>query len=266
MRTLCFSLLVASLSIHTFALAVEPSAEVAELRQRFQSLAEKSKLTHAETDTEIPLLKEPVLNWSNPIRRSPAGALYLFTRDGRPQAAMCMYPSGRAKFSFDKEVQSLTTDSIMLFESGKLAWQPTKPGIRWQEFGPPIAVGATTPARLSQMRRIAKTFSAKLVFNDQPHRPLRLQTTPVYRYPDSGLAGDVIDGAVFTFVQGTDPEVIMMLEAYKPDDADENKWRVAFARMTMVVVTALRDDQTFWEAGGWGFTGLNRPYHVVRTD
>jgi hypothetical protein len=53
-------------------------------------------------------------------------------------------------------------------------------------------------------------------------------STPLYRYEKP--PGDVLEGAVFAFVLGTDPELLLVLEARRDEGA--TVWQYALARMT----------------------------------
>jgi hypothetical protein len=55
-----------------------------------------------------------------------------------------------------------------------------------------------------------------------------LLPTPVARYGKAGAA--VLDGALFAFVTGTDPEAFLFIEARAGRDGPE--WQYAFAPMT----------------------------------
>ena len=71
---------------------------------------------------------------------------------------------------------------------------------------------------------------------------LRLLTKPLYRYE---ATGDLIDGALFGFVLATDPEALLMIEAYKT--ADGAQWRYAFhAPMTVYGLVARLDGTEVW--------------------
>ena len=52
-------------------------------------------------------------------------------------------------------------------------------------------------------------------------------TQPIYRYVSTDP--DVLDGGLFAFVQGTDPDIILMIEALRTPKAAE--WQFASARM-----------------------------------
>jgi hypothetical protein len=70
---------------------------------------------------------------------------------------------------------------------------------------------------------------------------LRLLTKPLYRYE---ATGDLIDGALFGFVLGTDPEALLMIEAYKTPEGTQ--WRYAFAAMTVYGLFAKLDGTEVW--------------------
>ena len=56
---------------------------------------------------------------------------------------------------------------------------------------------------------------------------------PLYHY--SSERHGVIDGAVFGFAQGTNPEVVLLVEAVKTEEGSL-KWRVAATRLTRYAV------------------------------
>jgi hypothetical protein len=57
---------------------------------------------------------------------------------------------------------------------------------------------------------------------------------------------DLIDGALFAFVQGTDPEVLLLLEAVRHDKGP--RWQFACARATAGGLEAKLDGQVVWSA------------------
>jgi hypothetical protein len=78
--------------------------------------------------------------------------------------------------------------------------------------------------------------------NDQ--EKLRLLERPLYRYEPE--TGPVIDGAVFAFVQGTDPESLLMIELV--EEASQLKWEYAFARRTAGRLEWRLDVVVVWSA------------------
>jgi hypothetical protein len=73
---------------------------------------------------------------------------------------------------------------------------------------------------------------------------LRLLTTPIYRYGDP--KSEVIDGALLAFAQGTDPELLLLLEARAA--AERRQWHYAIARLTMWELEARFEGRAVWSA------------------
>jgi hypothetical protein len=111
-------------------------------------------------------------------------------------------------------------------------WTPRAPGIKLATIpGAPPPAGSA-PQRLTQMRALARDFSARTRDKDGAEWELRLLPQPLYRYESTDP--DILDGAVFAFVTsaGTDPEVILVVEAGKPSGGGEPVWQYAAGRFT----------------------------------
>lgn len=72
---------------------------------------------------------------------------------------------------------------------------------------------------------------------------LRLLPTPIARYEDS--RANLLDGALYAFVLGTDPEVFLFLEARSGKEGVE--WQYALAPMTVFAVKGLYRGKAVWE-------------------
>jgi hypothetical protein len=94
------------------------------------------------------------------------------------------------------------------------------------------------------MRTLAREYTATVVDKDNNRQVLRVLSQPVYRYGRS--EGDVADGAIFAFCKGTNPEVLLLMEAVK--NGNELQWKYAFARMSARGCEVRRDDKVVWSA------------------
>jgi hypothetical protein len=93
------------------------------------------------------------------------------------------------------------------------------------------------------MRAIAEEYQAIDDFEAQKSRwELRLLTKPIARYSVAGKG--IIDGALFAFAHGTDPEVFLLLEAQRTETGAE--WRIGFAPMTAYAVEVSRKEKAVW--------------------
>jgi hypothetical protein len=101
------------------------------------------------------------------------------------------------------------------------------------------------------MKALADRFAVTMTgwkADKSDREELRLLPKLLYRYEPSGAAGPDagwIDGGVFAFVQGTDPEAVLMLEASRAKRPFY--WQYAFARATSGGLEARLDKTVVWE-------------------
>lgn len=184
-------------------------------------------------------IEEPIQRWSNPVIPITDATVFLWTHDGRPMvvAQVADVPNK----GLWQEFQSLTTEQFQGL-AGQRTWAPTAPGIKWLRAPTTEAPAKTPELRRVQMRKIAEKYRVSDVFEFKDPNQLRLLATPLYRYsmPKAG----VLDGALFSYALGTDPEVLVLIEAQK--EGDTETWMVAFARLTGFACQATLDDKEVW--------------------
>ena len=192
-----------------------------------------------------PLKLRCVLRWANVTRGSVDGATYIWTSGGRPMAAVCVYPfAGQLCDNF----QSLAEGPLTGWIDGQRVWRCEKPGLEYQPLADAPAPEQSAAARLRQMKSLAARFSTRLMGwnpDDSDREPLRMLPRPVYRYASQ----EPSDGAVFAFVQGTDPEAFLLIET-RPDASNGGKglWQFAMARRTSGRLEAQYEDRLVWKA------------------
>jgi hypothetical protein len=102
-----------------------------------------------------------------------------------------------------------------------------------------------TDCTLRQMKDLAQRFRSKMVDPENgSHEPLRLLPSALYRYDIAAgqeQQPDVLDGAMFAFVMGTDPESLLMIEARRTAEGDQ--WQYSAAKRTDGLVEMFLDDQ-----------------------
>ena len=186
---------------------------------------------HAE---KLELRRQPVYSWTNPVRSSGQdGEVFIWTYKGRPEviATFFSFPATGPR-RLHHELHSLSTATLEVVREGAHTWTPKAPGVELAPIPDAPAPAKAPVQRLAQMRELAREFSATTTHPDGDRWELRILPRPLYRY--EGQDPDLPDGTLFAFVSGagTDPEVILLLEASKPAGAAEPIWRYAVARFT----------------------------------
>lgn len=192
-----------------------------------------------------PLSYQTVLRWANNSRGSANGATMIWIHQGRPEAVCCIYPwSGRLEHAFG----SLSRGRVRGMLRGQLVWNPVQPGVTFQDVPGAPVVAAQPLLRKRQMSELARQFSGTMTGwkkDNSDREELRLLNTPLYRYEST--SSQIVDGALYAFAQGTDPEILLMLEAWSPD-GQSAKWQYAFARRTSGGLEAYHKQQLVWQA------------------
>jgi len=196
-------------------------------------------------DREEPArVSELCLRWSNPINNIQDGALAVFTFDGGRPAAIGAFHHNGPK-SWCVEFSIIASDNVRVMRSGRPFWKPSEYVCKFKDVPDSPVPAAKATLRLVQMRQIAADFSAVVHFGFTdpeitPHN-LRLLSQPVYRYSE---AEEILDGGLFIFAIGTDPDVNLLIEAYR--DGRGSRYRYALAPVTLFQLDVRYKDKEVW--------------------
>ncbi len=188
------------------------------------------------------LIEEPVLRFADHVTGVVDGTVFVWMMDDRPGAIASVWIQ-KSGYEFH-EFQSLAGSPLIASNQGQPKWTPAEPGIERKPAPVTQPSAATAARRLNQMRTLAREYTATVTDKDNNRQVLRVLSQPVYRYGRSD--GDVADGAIFAFCKGTNPEVLLLLEAVK--NGNELQWKYAFARMSARGCEVRRDDKVVWSA------------------
>ena len=194
----------------------------------------------------LELRREPIYRWSNPTRSGgQEGDVFLWTYRGRPEviASIFSHPrEGKRERLLCHELQSLSESVLVVDRDSPNRWEPKAPGVELK----PIE-GAPTPApsaalRAVQVRSLAREFSGRSLSDSGQAWELRLLPKPLHRYEGS----DVLDGFLLALVStaGTDPEIILMIEARKTPEG--SRWVYGAARFSDMNLWLKHKDREVW--------------------
>jgi hypothetical protein len=245
----------ALLCLAVAAFAAEPSSAALE---RLQALhAEEAARWRIYVDSEKATTArwnpKPIYIWTNPTRsHGQRGSVFVWTHAGRPVTVGCVFSHPeKEQRMICHEFHSLG-EGTLLPERGadEQSWTPQAPApmLPLADSPPP----ESSPARrMLQMRSLAREFTSHSIDFQQERWELRLLAQPLYRYEKP--EGDVLDGALFAFVTsaGTDPEVVLALEARQSGESAAWRYRaIRFSDSNLYVQrrgkeiwTSIRDNQ-----------------------
>jgi hypothetical protein len=258
------------LSLMLLLAADEPVESLAKrmLPLYIKEISEYSMSVESVPNKALELTKEPVFEWSNPVRQGlQQGVIFLWLRDGRPAALGCIFsePEGRLKGrKVIHEFHALDREKLLVSRPDALnEWKP-QGGLERKELSDAGTPATTAGARLVQLRRLAQEFTGYELDSEAKRWELRLLPAPLYRY--SPAKTGVVDGALFTLVSnaGTDPEVLLLIEAR--EEEGKARWEYACGRFSDRSLYVQRKDREVWSSvRSETNTFLHDPLHLYRT-
>jgi len=142
---------------------------------------------------------------------------------------------------------------------------PSAAGVEFQPIPDADVPGDSPATRLRQMKSLTSKFASTMLGwrSDKSDREtLRLLPQPLYRYETSS-SGKRFDGAVFAFVQGTDPESLLFIEAVR--SAGTEHWEYAFVRQTSGELEGRYQDSVVWHQDRFPASDQPRGIHFTHT-
>jgi hypothetical protein len=234
-----------------------------------QELGERARLLGERESSRYEITlesgKEPanlrkLQQWSNPIS-SAYGVLFCWLSENRPTAIGSIYMYPKEEDKLNAELQSLSTQSFSAKRDGAVIWQPETAGVVFKTIKD--IVPSTSKAQQNlEMRRIARRFSAvRKSLEDGAPRSLRLLPRPLLSY---GPDDQSFFGGLFSFVVGTDPDLLLLIETATEDD--QKVWRYALARLCIQEIEVQLDGKPVWSVPEHKhpFLRLNEPYSIVQ--
>jgi hypothetical protein len=211
-------------------------------------------------------MPDPVYRFNDPARLFSDGTVWAWGRSGRPVALLTLAPQRTpdGAHRWLGELTSLAPVPLASAVPGSGFWAPSGPGVEPVKFPRAPAPADTEAKRLRQLRELARRFKAFEWLSSSPNAAperyeLRLLPQPIHRYadPKSGL----IDGAMFFFTYGTNPEIALLIEARREGDGGPS-WSYGLARIAGAELHAELDDKEIWTRSKEFGPGARDPYWV----
>jgi len=198
----------------------------------------------------------PIFRWQNNISGAD-GAVFLWTLDGRPVLLTKAHVNEQRSI-FVESASPLAEDKFEMTANGQLLWAPSTPAVSRM-----VMEGAAPPAdqkaaRLTQMRAIARRFRFNSLWGEENPSDweLRLLPTPLHRF--SSDEAHVIDGAIFGYAQGTNPETVVLVESVATDAGP--RWEATPSRLTGYAVKGWLDEKLILDVPRANNTPVDSPF------
>jgi hypothetical protein len=180
------------------------------------------------------------MRFSDPARTFYDGGIWAFGDNGRPSFLVTLE---RYEETWAWELIGLSKEAVSVQFLDGWTWSPRMPAFELAPMPAAAAPASTVAARLRQMKGLVRRISAFETTGTGERFELRLMPQPLLTYGSSD--GTPIDGALFAFAYGTNPEVLALIEAHSTDERPL-AWHYGFLPMTTAAATGQIDGKDVW--------------------
>ena len=217
----------------------EESLALKEAREHVSELKVSSTRTR---EALIELLPNPLLTYGDAARNNAAGTLWAWGKSGRPVAFLELYRNIGQDQPWVHALTLTSPELIQLDAPTGQRWTPQKSHFVLKDVPDSPEVGSQPAVRLRQMKDISRRIEAHQFWEPNNSRfEMRLLVQPVHRYQDE--SAKLIDGAVFVLAHGTNPEVLVQIEAHAAEPA---RWKYSLVRLGSAEMHVLLDGKEVW--------------------
>jgi len=213
----------------------------------------------------LKLHDSPIFRHTQSVRGDDIGAMHLWTKnDGRPAVVGVFFAWSQEDHRWVMcEFHSLQAEPVKLqVADTPVSWECPDAGLTWHDFDDGTSKPADTATRRRlQSRQLTRRFAAHTIEGEKNRWEMRLVPAPIYTYATDGA--DAVDGAIYAFCQGTDTEVMLLIEAFQR--TGEWYWRYSLANFTDYDAFVSLDDEQIWESpdGTLGHSGKPHYWNFV---
>jgi len=204
------------------------------------------KMALAGKDEEVKPIERPLLVYGDTARSNADGTVWAWGPAGRPLVLMETYRNTYAQKNRVNAITLTSTERVVLRSPSGHTWEPQKTQVEFKPLAAAAAPDAREAGRLRQLRELARRFTAHEFWDpDNSRFELRLLAQPVHRY--SAERTGLLDGAVFVLANGTNPEVVLLIEAVSAAGNSSAKWQYALARLGSAELHVMIDGAEAWK-------------------
>jgi beta-lactamase regulating signal transducer with metallopeptidase domain len=253
-----------SLRVWAGIVPLPPAAE-AERLQEMERRAGALKAVRISDGTRAPLelAPAPLLRYRDPERAYCEDTLWAWGRKGRPAALLTLMqfpppsplpsppPAGEGKGEgaggnrpWAYELVSLSDGPLAVEAPDGWKWAPRRSSLELHALPQAPAPADSEAERLRQMEQMVRRFTAaELRGTPSVVYQLRPLPGPLHRYADADAG--LLDGGLFAFGYGANPEAILVLEARRRGSAGA-AWEYGFVRLSGAELAAGLDERPVW--------------------
>jgi hypothetical protein len=211
--------------------------------------------------TKVERIENPLLFYGDPTRNNDRGSVWGWGPKGRPLALLELFQGANDRTKWTFAICNTSGGKLRARRAGAPWWGENDSAAELKDIPGASAPAAEAPLRQRQLKLLAQKFTAPQFWDpDNTRYELRLLKRPLYTYRDE--AGGVLEGGLFTLANGTNPEIMLFVEArVDPKNSSKTVWQYTVGRSAHAELHLEYDGKEVFDAPrGNKVSASNKPY------
>jgi hypothetical protein len=211
--------------------------------------------------SKVKRIEKPLLLFGDSTRDHDRGSLWAWGEKGRPVALLELFQAHNDRTEWVFSITNTSGGKLRATRAGARWWRENDSDVELKDIPQAPAPAADSTQRQRQMKILAQKFTGHEFWNPNNSRyELRRIERPVLTYQDE--AAGVLDGGLFILANGTNPEILLFLEAtVDPKDKAKTAWQFLVGRSAHAELHLEYDGKEVFSAPrGYQVAGPNKPY------
>jgi hypothetical protein len=211
--------------------------------------------------SKVKRIEKPVLFYGDPTRNNDRGSVWAWGEKGRPAVLLELYQniSDRRKWVYC--MCNTSGGKLRASRNGDPWWRENTSAAELKDVPDAPVPGKDAAPRLRQIKQLAQKFTGHQFWDPNNSRyELRRLEKPLHTYKDEEAG--LLDGALYTLANGTNPEILIFLEAkVDPNDKTKTAWQFTTGRLAHAELHMEYDGKEIFTAPrGNDLSGRDKPY------
>jgi hypothetical protein len=211
--------------------------------------------------TKVEQIEKPLLFYEEPTRNNDRGSVWGWGKKGRPVALLELFRGANDRTAWTFTICNTSGGKLRARRADAPWWRENDSAAELKDIPGAPAPAAEAALRQRQLKLLAEKFTAHEFWDPNNTRyELRLLKRPLCTYRDE--ASGLLDGGLFTLANGTNPEIMLFIEAHAdPQSSAKPVWQYTVGRLAHAELHLEYDGKEVFEAPrGNRVSGSDQPY------
>jgi hypothetical protein len=211
--------------------------------------------------TPVKRIEKALLYYGDATRENDRGSVWGWGDVGRPVALLELFQNANDRDRWVYTICNTSGGKVRAKRGGESWWKENESASELKDVPGAAAPATDAPLRQRQLKQLAQKFTGHQFWDPNNSRyDLRRLERPLHTYRDED--NGVLDGALYTLANGTNPEIVLFIEArVNPKDKSKVLWQYAVGRLSHAELHLEYDDkEVFTSPRGDKLSGADKPY------